>query len=198
MLFSCLLPAKQIAGSSLLFYWSLFKIIFFRCQNLIRAIWIAPQANLLFRAPPNFSYFGWNQNEWFICSSWHPGCLKWKGLAEVSCPAGRYQMLYSSPMTVAETVWRSNWKRRLIKVSRRMVWNVIHSFIIKPYRGWGDDQKYFLISCGADGLLFLMVCLLSVWIFFPDFMIYWIQCQILRALFSRHRHTRIADFFQML
>lgn len=131
MLFSYLLPAKQIAGLSLLFYWSLFKIIFFRCQNLIRAIWIVPQANLLFLAQPNFSFFGRKLKERLAYSSLHLGCLKWKGLAEVSCPAGTSQMLYPSPVTVAETVWCSSWRGRLTKVSGWMVCNVTHSFIFK-------------------------------------------------------------------
>lgn len=167
MLFSCLLPAKQIAGSSLLFYWSLFKVNF-RCQNLIRAIWVPPLAILLFPAQPNFSYFVRNLNEWLVYSSWHLGCLKWKGLAEVSCPAGTSQMLYSSPMTVAETMWCSNWKERLIKVSGWMVCNVTHSFIFKPSRveEWQEIILDFMWSWQAtfsDGLSPVCVG------FFPSF-----------------------------
>lgn len=169
MLFSCLLPAKQIARPSLLFYWSLFKIIFFGHQNLIRAIWIVPHPPLLFPVQPNFPYFGRNLNEWLVCSSFHLGCLKWKGLAEVSCPAGASQMLDPSPMAVAETVWYSNWKRGLIKVSRWKVCSATHSFIFKLIGAerMTKNTSWFhvdLMAYCSDGLP--PVCLLR---FLPSF-----------------------------
>lgn len=131
MVFSCLLPAKQIAGLSLLFYWSLFKIILFRCENIIRAIWVVPRP-ICISLPNQISptleeiwMHGWSTAH-YILEVWHE-----RDLQRCLCPAGTSQMLYPSPMTVAETVWCSNWRGWLTKFSRWMVCNVTHSFIFQ-------------------------------------------------------------------